>query len=119
FRSWRPDLPLLAETSGKNAMIITPLADLVLAVADLVKSAFGHAGQKCSAASPAILVGPVGRSQRFARQLADAVRSLRAGWPSDPLAEVGPVVGKPEGKLVLALSELEGVEWWLLGPALL
>ena len=91
FRSWRPDLPLLAETSGKNAMIITPSADLDLAVADLVKSAFGHAGQKCSAASLAILVGPVGRSQRFARQLADAVRSLRVGWPSDPLAEVGPV----------------------------
>src|SRR5690606_2869966 len=46
FRSWRPDLPLLAETSGKNAIVITPSADLDLAVADLVKSAFGHAGQK-------------------------------------------------------------------------
>ncbi|WP_258566918.1 aldehyde dehydrogenase family protein [Microbacterium sp. Se5.02b] len=79
FRSWRPDLPLLAETSGKNAMIIAPSADLDLAVADLVKSAFGHAGQKCSAASLAILVGPVGRSARFARQLADAVRSLHVG----------------------------------------
>ena len=59
FRSWRPDLPLLAETSGKNAIIITPSADIDLAVADLVKSAFGHAGQKCSAASLAILVGSV------------------------------------------------------------
>ncbi|MEW2006071.1 proline dehydrogenase family protein [Microbacterium sp. NPDC079208] len=118
FRSWRPDLPLLAETSGKNAMIITPSADLDLAVADLVKSAFGHAGQKCSAASLAILVGPVGRSQRFARQLADAVRSLRVGWPSDPLAEVGPVIEKPEGKLAWALSELEGDERWLIEPAL-
>ncbi|MBS0023956.1 proline dehydrogenase family protein [Microbacterium paraoxydans] len=116
FRSWRPDLPLLAETSGKNAMVITPSADLDLAVADLVKSAFGHAGQKCSAASLAILVGPVGRSQRFARQLADAVRSLRVGWPTDPSAEVGPVIERPQGKLAWALTELEGDERWLIAP---
>ncbi|MFK3677865.1 proline dehydrogenase family protein [Microbacterium sp. NPDC090218] len=118
FRSWRPDLPLLAETSGKNAMIITPSADLDLAVADLVKSAFGHAGQKCSAASLAILVGPVGRSPRFARQLADAVRSLHIGLPTDPLAEVGPVIEEPTGKLAWALNELEGDEQWLIEPAL-
>ncbi len=117
FRSWRPELPLLAETSGKNAMIITPSADLDLAVADLVRSAFGHAGQKCSAASLAILVGPVGRSQRFARQLADATRSLHVGWPTDPLAEVGPVIERPEGKLAWALTELEGDEKWLIEPA--
>src|SRR5690606_33560971 len=49
FRSWRSDLGLLAETSGKNAIIVTPSADLDLAVNDVVKSAFGHAGQKCSA----------------------------------------------------------------------
>ncbi|MFE7198403.1 proline dehydrogenase family protein [Microbacterium oxydans] len=118
FRSWRPDLPLLAETSGKNAIIITPSADLDLAVADLVKSAFGHAGQKCSAASLAILVGPVGRSARFARQLADAVRSLHVGQPTDPLAEVGPVIEQPQGKLAWALSELEGDEQWLIEPSL-
>ncbi|MFF5624244.1 proline dehydrogenase family protein [Microbacterium sp. NPDC012755] len=118
FRSWRPDLPLLAETSGKNAMIITPSADLDQAASDLVRSAFGHAGQKCSAASLAILVGPVGRSKRFARQLADAARSLHVGWPSDPLAEVGPVIEKPQGKLAWALSELEADEEWLIRPRL-
>ncbi len=116
FRSWRPDLPLLAETSGKNAMIITASADLDLAATDLVRSAFGHAGQKCSAASLAILVGPVGRSKRFARQLVDATRSLHVGWPDDPLAEVGPVIEKPEGKLAWALTELEGDEQWLIRP---
>src|SRR5690606_13379577 len=116
FRSWRPDLPLLAETSGKNAIVIAPSADLDLAVADLVKSAFGHAGQKCSAASLAILVGPVGRSKRFARQLVDAVRSLHVAWPTDALNEVGPVIEQPQGKLAWALSELEGDEQWLIEP---
>ena len=98
--------------------IITPSADLDLAVADLVRSAFGHAGQKCSAASLAILVGPVGRSKRFARQLADATRSLHVGWPTDPLAEVGPVIERPEGKLAWALTELDRDEKWLIEPAL-
>ena len=117
FRSWRPDLPLLAETSGKNAMIVMPSADLDLAASDLVKSAFGHAGQKCSAASLAILVGPVARSERFERQLVDAARSLRVGPPSDPLSEVGPVIERPRGKLAWALTELEEGERWLLEPA--
>lgn len=116
FRSWRPELPLLAETSGKNAMIIMPSADLDLAASDLVKSAFGHAGQKCSAASIAILVGPVARSQRFARQLVDATESLRVGVPSDPRTEVGPVVERPQGKLAWALTELEEGEQWLVEP---
>lgn len=116
FRSWRPELPLLAETSGKNAMIIMPSADLDLAASDLIKSAFGHAGQKCSAASLAILVGPVGRSKRFARQLVDAATSLRVGQPSDPLSEVGPVIEVPQGKLEWALTTLDEGEEWLVEP---
>ncbi|NYE18837.1 bifunctional proline dehydrogenase/L-glutamate gamma-semialdehyde dehydrogenase [Microbacterium immunditiarum] len=118
FRSWRPELPLLAETSGKNAMIITPSADLDLAAGDLVKSAFGHAGQKCSAASLAILVGPVGHSRRFARQLFDAATSLRVGPPTDPLSEVGPVIEQPHGKLEWALTTLAEGEKWLIEPTL-
>ncbi|MCC2031670.1 proline dehydrogenase family protein [Microbacterium allomyrinae] len=116
FRSWRPELPLLAETSGKNAMIVMPSADLDLAASDLVKSAFGHAGQKCSAASLAILVGPVGHSQRFARQLVDAATSLRIGPPTDPLSEVGPVIEPPHGKLEWALTTLDDGERWLVAP---
>ncbi|GAB97004.1 proline dehydrogenase/delta-1-pyrroline-5-carboxylate dehydrogenase [Kineosphaera limosa NBRC 100340] len=104
------------ETSGKNALIVTPAADLDLAVADLVKSAFGHAGQKCSAASLAILVGSVGSSDRFRRQLVDAVSSLRVGWPSDIGATMGPVIEPPHGKLLRALTTLEPGETWLVEP---
>ncbi|WP_458042672.1 MULTISPECIES: proline dehydrogenase family protein [Bacteria] len=116
FRSWRPDLPLLAETSGKNAMIITSTADLDLAARDLVRSAFGHAGQKCSAASLAILVGPVARSRRFARQLVDATASLRIGMPDDPRSDVGPLIEPPTGKLEWALTTLDDGERWLVKP---
>jgi RHH-type proline utilization regulon transcriptional repressor/proline dehydrogenase/delta 1-pyrroline-5-carboxylate dehydrogenase len=65
FSSWRPGLQINGETSGKNAVIVTPSADRDLAVADIIQSAFGHAGQKCSASSLAILVGSVYESERF------------------------------------------------------
>jgi RHH-type proline utilization regulon transcriptional repressor/proline dehydrogenase/delta 1-pyrroline-5-carboxylate dehydrogenase len=116
FRSWRPDLPLLAETSGKNAIVVTPSADLDLAVGDIVKSAFGHAGQKCSAASLVILVGSVGQSKRFARQLVDAVRSLRVGYPDDPSVQMGPLIEPASGKLAEALTTLGVGERWLVEP---
>ncbi|MEJ2867606.1 proline dehydrogenase family protein [Actinomycetospora sp. OC33-EN08] len=121
FRSWRPDLGVIAETSGKNALVITPAADPDLAVADLVRSAFGHAGQKCSAASLAILVGPVGdpRSKvgrRFRRQLADAVRTLRVGPGTDLSSTMGPLVDALSPKLERALTTLEPGESWLVEP---
>ncbi|MBW9207123.1 bifunctional proline dehydrogenase/L-glutamate gamma-semialdehyde dehydrogenase [Mumia sp. zg.B17] len=116
FRTFRPDLPLLAETSGKNAIIVTPSADLDLAVKDLVASAFGHAGQKCSAASLAILVGPIATSRRFRDQLADTVRSLKVGYPTDATSQVGPVIEPVHGKLRDALTSLETGESWLVEP---
>ena len=119
FRSWRADLPLLAETSGKNALIVTPSADFDLAVADIVKSAFGHAGQKCSAASLVILVGSVAKSERFRRQLMDAVTTLRVGYPEDPESVMGPVIERPGSKLNSGLTELGPGESWLLAPQLL
>jgi RHH-type transcriptional regulator, proline utilization regulon repressor / proline dehydrogenase / delta 1-pyrroline-5-carboxylate dehydrogenase len=116
FRSFRPDLPLLAETSGKNAIVVTPSADLDLAASDVVKSAFGHAGQKCSAASLAILVGSVADSERFERQLVDAATSLRVGLPSDPTTQMGPTIEPVNGKLLDALTRLEDGEEWLVEP---
>lgn len=116
FRSFRSDLPLLAETSGKNAIVITPHADLDLAVKDLVYSAFGHAGQKCSAASLGILVGSVARSKRFRDQLVDAVTSLTVGYPSDPTAQMGPIIEPAHDKLLRALTTLAPGEQWLVEP---
>ena len=116
FREINPQLRLFAETSGKNAIIITPNADLDLAAKDLAYSAFGHAGQKCSAASIAILVGSVGKSKRFRRQLVDAVQSLHVANPSDPTAQVGPVIEPPQGKLLEGLTKLERGEKWVVEP---
>lgn len=116
FRSWKPSLRILAETSGKNAIVVTPHADLDLAVADLAYSAFGHAGQKCSAASLAILVGDVYQSQRFRRQLVDAVSSLTVGPATDLSTDMTPTIEAPSGKLLRGLTVLDEGEQWLIQP---
>ena len=83
FSTWRAAREggpgVLAETSGKNAIVVTPSADVDLAVADLVRSAFGHAGQKCSAASLVVLVGTAGTSERLRRQLVGDVGQQACG----------------------------------------
>ena len=116
FRSWKPDMHLLGETSGKNAIIVTPSADPDLAVRDIVHSAFAHAGQKCSASSLLILVGSAGRSARIARQLVDAAASLRVGLPSSLDSQVGPVVVPDDEKAVRGLTTLGEGEHWVLTP---
>ncbi len=116
FLDWQPSLRLTAETSGKNAMVISQTADLDLALHDLVRSAFGHAGQKCSAASLAIVDGPLFDDVTFRRRLADAVRSLRVGPATDLASMVGPVIQRPTGKLERGLTELDDGESWLVRP---
>ena len=116
FLGWRPDLRLHAETSGKNAIVITAAADLDAAVADLVRSAFGHAGQKCSAASLAIVEASVYDDPRFLHQLGDAVQTLRPGPGWDPVSTMSPVIRRPEGPLEDALLNLQPGETWLVEP---
>ena len=81
FLEWRPDLRLHAETSGKNAIVITATADIDHAVADLVRSAFGHAGQKCSAASLAIVEAPLYDDPAFLERFRDAAATCASGPP--------------------------------------
>ena len=118
FLDWKPSLRLLAETSGKNAMVITGAADVDLAIKDLVRSAFGHAGQKCSAASLAIVEAELHDDAHFLARLADAVRSLRVGPAADLATMVGPVIHPPEGPLRRALTRLDEGERWLVEPRL-
>jgi RHH-type proline utilization regulon transcriptional repressor/proline dehydrogenase/delta 1-pyrroline-5-carboxylate dehydrogenase len=116
FLDWRPGLRVLAETSGKDALVITPSADLDQAIADLVRSAFGHAGQKCSAASLGIIVAELYDDPTFRRRLRDAVTSLRVGASTDPATMVGPLIAPPTGKLERGLTKLDDGETWLVEP---
>ena len=116
FLSWRPDLRLFAETSGKNAVIITALADRDQAIRDLVRSAFGHDGQKCSAASLAICEAEVYDDPAFRRQLRDAAASLAVGSAWELTSRITPLTQPPGAALRHALTGLDEGEEWLLEP---
>jgi RHH-type proline utilization regulon transcriptional repressor/proline dehydrogenase/delta 1-pyrroline-5-carboxylate dehydrogenase len=116
FSSWKNELNLLAETSGKNSMVLTACCDIDVAVKDLVQSAFGHAGQKCSAASLAIVEKSIYENPNFKKQLIDAVQSLRVGPGYVFSTTVGPIIKKPEQQLERALTALDDGEEWLIKP---
>lgn len=116
FLGWKPTLRLFAETSGKNSLIITALADQDQAIKDLARSAFGHNGQKCSAASLAICEAEVYDDPVFRRQLRDAVASLHVDSAWNPAALVTPLTQPASEKLQRAFTNLDDGEEWLLEP---
>lgn len=116
FLQMRPDLDLVAETGGKNSMIITDLADRDLAIKELLASAFNHSGQKCSACSLAILEAPVYDSPHFRRQLRDAAASLTVGSAWDLASKIVPLIAPANPALLRALTTLDAGEEWLLEP---
>jgi RHH-type proline utilization regulon transcriptional repressor/proline dehydrogenase/delta 1-pyrroline-5-carboxylate dehydrogenase len=81
---------VLAEMGGKNAIIVDETADLDEAIAGVVASFSGYAGQKCSACSRVIVHRAV--YDQFVARLKDAVLSLQVGDPADPGTRVGPVI---------------------------
>ncbi len=116
FQRLRPGLRLHAETGGKNAMIVTAMSDRELAIRDAIHSAFGHAGQKCSAASLLILEAEVYDDLAFMSTLKDAVESLPVGPAWDARSFVTPLIQPPSGALKRALESLEAGEQWLVSP---
>ena len=114
FRSWRGNGHLAAETVGTNSIVVTPSADLDRAVADVVASAFGSAGQGRSAASVVILVES--QSQSFRRHLVDAVSTLSVGYPLDPSVDLGPLFRPAQEEVARVLTTLGEGEEWLVEP---
>ncbi|MBC7173636.1 MAG: aldehyde dehydrogenase family protein, partial [Polyangiaceae bacterium] len=116
FFEMRPDLALRAETGGKNAMVVTAMADRDQAIKHAVRSAFSHAGQKCSATSLLILEAEVYDDPSFRVRLADATRSLHVGSAWDPASVVTPLIRPAAGALLRALTSLDEGEQWLVEP---
>lgn len=113
-----PSLRLCAETGGKNSMIVTEIADRDLAIRDIIQSAFGHAGQKCSACSLLILLPEIYEDSNFKAHLKDAAASLAVGSAWDMKTKITPLIRSPEEILLKGLTVLESHEEWLLQPTL-
>ena len=114
----KPTLNLFAETGGKNATIVTALADREQAIKNILHSALSHSGQKCSATSLLILESEVYHDRKFRDALIDAVESLRVGSAWELHTKVGPLIRPPSGDLERGLKELETGETWVVRPQL-
>ncbi|MCA1748729.1 MAG: L-glutamate gamma-semialdehyde dehydrogenase [Sphingomonadales bacterium] len=86
----RPIIPLIAETGGINAMIVDSTALPEQVVADVITSAFGSAGQRCSAMRLLVIQEEV--AERMIEMLCGAMEGLVVGDPADPATDIGPVI---------------------------
>jgi RHH-type proline utilization regulon transcriptional repressor/proline dehydrogenase/delta 1-pyrroline-5-carboxylate dehydrogenase len=112
----KPDMRLSAETGGKNATIVTALADRDQAIKNVLHSAFSHAGQKCSATSLLLLEAEIYDDPEFQRALVEAAESITVGSAWDARTKMGPLIRPPSGDLENALLTLEAGESWALMP---
>ena len=94
---------LIAELGGKNAILVDDDADLDEAVQGVVASAFGYAGQKCSACSRAIVLEPI--YETFLARLIEATKSLKIAPAEDPGCRIGPVIGDEARQRILGFIE--------------
>ena len=94
---------VVCEMGGKNAMVIDHDADLDEAIPAVLYSAFGYAGQKCSALSRLIVLDGV--YDRFVERFLAACASLPVGDPAQPGTLVNPVIDEAAQKSILGYIE--------------
>ncbi|MDE3059759.1 MAG: L-glutamate gamma-semialdehyde dehydrogenase [Pseudomonadota bacterium] len=87
-----PLIPLIAETGGQNCMVVDSSALPEQAVDDIILSAFGSAGQRCS--SLRVLFVQEEIADRLIGLLAGAMQELTLGNPLDPATDIGPVIDR-------------------------
>ncbi|MCF6095397.1 L-glutamate gamma-semialdehyde dehydrogenase, partial [Microaerobacter geothermalis] len=118
---------LIAEMGGKDSIVVDKDADLELAATNIVHSAFGFSGQKCSACSRAIIHQDV--YDEVLTKVVEKTNALTVGDVADPSYYMGPVIdehaynkileyieiGKTEGKLV-AGGEKAGENGYFIQP---
>jgi len=120
---------VVAEMGGKNAIIVDTDADPDQAVPAVITSAFGFAGQKCSAASRVIVLDRIYDS--FVARLIEATGEVVVGHPRSMAVKVGPVIdADAHGRLTDAIRRAGGearivarrddvpATGWFVGPTL-
>ena len=120
---------VVAEMGGKNALIVDADADLDQAVPAIAHSAFGFAGQKCSAASRLVVVDAV--YDELLHRLVGATSEMRIGHPRGMGVQVGPVIDEDafkrirgyvdvahhEGRVALHRADIPPMGWFV-GPTI-
>jgi aldehyde dehydrogenase (NAD+) len=92
------------ELGGKNAIIVMDDADVDLAVDGIVWSAFGTAGQRCTAASRVIVQRGV--YEELQKKLVARAEKLRIGAPWEDDTEIGPVINEAAVEKIHSYTEI-------------
>lgn len=116
IQSSNPHVGFSAETGGKNAIILTEGGDRDKAIMNATASAFGNAGQKCSACSLFLVQQSIFNDPSFKDKLRDATTSLQTGSVWELNHVIGPMITDQNDKLIRALDKLEGDQEWLVAP---
>jgi RHH-type proline utilization regulon transcriptional repressor/proline dehydrogenase/delta 1-pyrroline-5-carboxylate dehydrogenase len=112
---------VVAEMGGKNCVIVDADADLDEAIPAIVGSAFGYAGQKCSAAARVLVHEAV--VDTLVERLTGATEVLRVGQADEFATEVPPVIEREAQERVRRYAEGAGAtlrpvpaEGWFVPP---
>ena len=108
---------VVTEMGGKNAIVVTGTADLDEAVSGCLQSAFGHAGQKCSAASRILVDKRLMAS--FCARFGQAAAELVVGKAETPGTRVNPVIREEEQRRLREAAEQAAAEINALGGRVL
>jgi RHH-type proline utilization regulon transcriptional repressor/proline dehydrogenase/delta 1-pyrroline-5-carboxylate dehydrogenase len=95
---------VILELGGKNPIIIDEDADLDEAIKGVLYSAFGFAGQKCSACSRVIVIGDA--YETFLKRLKEAARALFVGPAAASNTLIGPVIDEESFTRLTAVSRV-------------
>jgi len=87
-----PVAPLVAETGGQNAMLVDSSALLEQVTDDVIQSAFGSAGQRCSALRVLYLQEDI--ADKAIDMIAGAMDELRVGNPARLDTDIGPIISE-------------------------
>ena len=83
-------IPFIAETGGLNGMFVDTTALREQVIDDVISSAFGSAGQRCSALR--VLYAPKDSADSLIEGLKGALAAQVLGDPADPASDIGPVI---------------------------
>ncbi|WP_408096458.1 proline dehydrogenase family protein [Peredibacter sp. HCB2-198] len=89
---------VITEMGGKNAIIVTNNCELDETISGILYAAFGHSGQKCSAASRVIVHKEV--KDALVARLMQAIRDLKVGEALDPSTAVNPLITREDQERV-------------------
>ena len=100
-------IPFIAETGGLNGMFVDTTALKEQVIDDVILSAFGSSGQRCSALR--LLYVPHDAADALIEGLKGALAAQVVGDPSDPATDIGPVIdADAKAALDAHLNRLEG-----------